>query len=44
MWLLATVRPAPPANPPSGSLLMWVLLTVVVALFVAGTVVFTSRR
>jgi cytochrome b len=44
MWLLATVRPAPPANPPSGSLLMWVLLTVVVALVVAGTVVFTSRR
>ena len=44
MWLLATVRPAPPANPPSGSLLAWVLLTVVVALFVAGAVVFTSRR
>jgi hypothetical protein len=44
MWLLATVRPAPPANPPSGSLLVWVLLTVVVALFVAGAVVFTSRR
>jgi hypothetical protein len=44
MWLLATVRPAPPANPPSGSLLMWILLTVVVALLVTGAVVFTSRR
>ena len=49
MWvdaaaLLGTLRPAPPANPPSGSLVLWIWVTVGVALLVAGAVVFTSRR
>jgi hypothetical protein len=44
MWLLAAVHPAPPANPPDGSLAEWVWLTVVVAIVVVGTMAFTWRR
>ncbi len=44
MWLLAGFHPAPPAQPPSGSLAMWIWLMVIVAIVVVGTMALTWRR
>jgi hypothetical protein len=42
--LLEGVHPVPPAVTPHGSIVLWVVLAIVLAVIVAGGVVLTSRR
>jgi hypothetical protein len=44
MWLLAGFHPAPPAQPPSSSLEMWIWLMVIAAIVVIGAMALTWRR